>query len=192
MGRGGSARFSASSVLGLTHEGVLQRLMDIFDAAIAAEPEDITDNVNITDNATTPAPKFDFDVASAILTAAQFRDGQTRPLAHVVEALISLPKGDMRKLQLRFHPDKLGKQLAPREATEEEKAISTAAYQLFNNIAARDRRVPEQVKDLEAKITTYKAPPVKATSSDATAEIQIAELLKEISTSSPKGKGCAM
>ena len=182
-------------MLNLQNEGVLQRLMDIFDTAVAATTTRggvKTDVPDITDSGAPPATKFDFDVVSAILTAARLRDEQSRPPSRVVEALRSLPKVDVRKLQLRFHPDKLEKQLASRGATEEEKALSTAAFQLFNNIADADRKVPELVKEFEGEIMKYKAPLVKENpSSDATAEI--AELLKEISTASPpKGKGRAM
>eukprot|EP00966_Prymnesium_polylepis_P197566 4578404-Prymnesium_polylepis.2 len=187
--------YAARSVLGLKREGVLQRLMDIFDtAAAAATAPDVPDAPEDTCGSDTlPTILFDFDVVSAILTAARFRDGQTQPPAHVVEALHSLPKGDVRKLQLRFHPDKLGKQLAPREATDEETALSTVAFQLFNNIADRDRKVPEQVKELEAKIAKYKTPPAaKGGTPSADATAGIAELLKKISTSSSKGKGRAM
>ena len=186
--------YAAQSVLNLQNEGVLQRLMDIFDTAVAATTTRgvKTDVPDITDSGAPPATKFDFDVVSAILTAARLRDEQSRPPSRVVEALRSLPKVDVRKLQLRFHPDKLEKQLASRGATEEEKALSTAAFQLFNNIADADRKVPELVKEFEGEIMKYKAPLVKEDpSSDATAEI--AELLKEISTASPpKGKGRAM
>ena len=183
--------YAASSVLGLKREGVLQRLMDIFDAANAiaeTATKEIVDNVEISDSDTSPAVKFDFDVVSAILTAAQLRDGQARPPAHVVEALHSLPKSDVRKLQLRFHPDKLGKQLAPREASAEEKTLSTAAFQLFNNITDRDPKVSGQAQDLADKIAKYKSPPVTSSSTDGDATTEIAELLKQISTWSLRGK----
>lgn len=179
--------YAASSVLGLQQEGVLQRLMEIFDTAAAATiPEIKAEKVQLPD---VLATKFDFDVVSAILVAARLRDGRAWTSAHVAEAFRALPKADLRKLQLRFHPDKLEKQIGSRAASDEEKVLSTACFQLFNMISDADPKLREQVKQLELKITKYLAPPMKADApgSDATAEI--ASLLKEISTSSPKGKG---
>lgn len=168
--------YAASSVFGLRQAGVLQRLMDLFDAAAAVSETGRGDD---RIPAMAGMSKFDFDIVSAILTAAKAMDGGTRDPSCVDQALHALPKTDVRKLKLRFHPDKLLVQLS-RTATEEEAALSTAAFQLFNHIVDKAPRLQEQVKELGAKITTYRASTQTEDTNRGDATAEVALLLKEI------------
>ena len=131
------------------------------------------------------AALFDFDVVNAILVAARQKSGLEA--ANVVEALRSLPKQDVRKLKLRFHPDKLASQLRPRLATEEEMLLSTAAFQLFNNLDTNTDTAAEavtknrsDVKAFKTKITMYLAVDSISATVDELAVESVETLLRDI------------
>ena len=174
--------YAGKSVLGLRDEGVLHHLMEIFDAA--APPERELEPKESPGMGGDAGVKADFDVVSAILKAAsKLRDDIMLPPTRVREALRILPKTDLRKLQLRFHPDKLTRQLGARAATEEEMSLSTAAFQLFASITDDVHTLKDQIKEHELKLAMYATEYTGKTSHNPVAEV--ATLLENIKMASP-------
>ncbi|KAL3928446.1 MAG: hypothetical protein SGPRY_002383 [Prymnesium sp.] len=145
--------YASRTVLGLDEVGVLPRLMEFFSAA--APSPTVHEPVMADDSGTELMVHVDFDVVSAILNASKLRDGRMLPASQVVEALQALPKSDVQKLQLRFRPDKLEMQLGSRAATEEEKELSTACFNLLKMIMDEAPALQTEIKQLEDKITKY-------------------------------------
>ena len=106
---------------------------------------------------------FDFDVIAAIMSTANLARGISTTgnltwgnIADAVQSL--LHTNDIRKLQLKYHPDRLGRQLE-RDPTDLEKQASTKATQILN-------RVLDMVKE------PSKAPSRSSSSGDVFATIK--------------------
>lgn len=91
---------------------------------------------------------FDFDIITAIISSANrvksfppCRDPIT--WGYLADAVKLLPKNDIRKLQLKYHPDRLGRSLG-REPTDLEKKLGLKAMQIFN-------RIMEMTKDSKSQ-----------------------------------------
>jgi len=170
--------YAGSTILGLVQSGVLQRLEEIFDVvlrAATAAPAPKDDEADVV-------VKFDFDVVSAILNASTLRDGVARLPSAVSEALRTLPTPDLHKLKLRFHPDKLRKQLGSRAPTDEEIALSTATFQLFQNIGDRQQtaQLAGQISELNGKIDKYRRSAKEDTGEARDYITDVADLLNKI------------
>ena len=110
---------------------VLSNIEELFETAKrAGEASNVKDDAEEKD-------LFDFDVIGAITSSANLARGFS-PTGHLTwgtisDAVQSLHKNDVRKLRLKFHPDRLGRQLG-RDPTDLEKEASTKAAQILNRI----------------------------------------------------------
>ena len=81
--------------------------------------------------------QFDFDIIASLMSSAKLARGfsTTGSLTwgNIADAVQSLHNNDIRKLRLKYHPDRLGRQLA-REPTDLEKEAATKATQILNRI----------------------------------------------------------
>ena len=112
---------------------------------------------------------FDFDIIAAITSSANLARGVSTTgqltWGKIADAVQSLPANDIRKLRLKYHPDRLGRQLE-RDPTVLEKEASTKATQILN-------RVLDMVKE------PSKAPSRSSSSGDVFTTIkELNELIK--------------
>lgn len=132
--------FATDMVQELSNPGcdVLSNIEELFDTAKAIE--------NLTNKEKKESQQtvvFDFNVINAIAASAKLARGFS-PTGNltwgdIADAVKSLHNNDIRKLRLKYHPDRLGRQLE-RDPTALEKEASTKATQILN-------RVLEMVKD---------------------------------------------
>ncbi|XP_028399305.1 uncharacterized protein LOC114522755 isoform X2 [Dendronephthya gigantea] len=107
---------------------VLSNIEDLFETASKAS--------KVHEN-TQEEVQFDFDVIAGLTSSATLARGfsPTGILTWgvIADAVTSLPKNDLQKLRLKFHPDRLGRQLG-RDPTDLEKEASTKATQILNRV----------------------------------------------------------
>jgi hypothetical protein len=115
----------------------------------------------------TDAQKHDFDAVAAIKASAatarpedrEFHGGRQQgkwpqQSSDVARCIGAIPKNDLRKLQLRFHPDKLQVQLC-REPSGEERSLAGIAMRLLNEAVQASSSVFNSVKELDEIIRRY-------------------------------------
>ena len=110
---------------------VLANIEELFETAkTAGEASKVTDD-------TQEKVPFDFDVIAAITSSASlarnFSTTGNLNWGNIADAVQSLHNNDIRKLRLKYHPDRLGRQLG-RDPTSLEKEASTKATQILNRI----------------------------------------------------------
>lgn len=110
---------------------VLGNIKELFEAAKSA-----TEAVEMADKSQEKV-SFDFDVIAALTSSASLARGfcatGDTTWGTIADAVNSLHRNDIRKLTLKFHPDRLSGQLK-RDPTELEKKASTKAMQVLNMI----------------------------------------------------------
>ncbi|KAG1670378.1 hypothetical protein FOA52_000138 [Chlamydomonas sp. UWO 241] len=114
----------------------------------------------------TDAQKHDFDVVAAIKASAaaarpenrEFQGGRQgkwpQQLSDIARCVGAIPKIDLRKLRLRFHPDKLQVQLC-REPSDEERTLAGIAMRLLNEAVQASSSVLNSVNELDGIIRRY-------------------------------------
>ena len=110
---------------------VLANIEELFETAkTAGEASKVKDD-------TQEKASFDFDVIAALTSAANLAKGFSTTgnltWGNIADAVELLHKNDIRKLWLKYHPDRLGRQLG-RDPTDLEKEASTKATQILNRI----------------------------------------------------------
>jgi hypothetical protein len=110
---------------------VLANIEELFETAkTAGEASKVKDD-------TQEKTQFDFDVIAALTSSANLAKGFSTTgnltWGNIADAVKSLHNNDIRKLRLKYHPDRLGRQLE-RDPTELEKKASTKATQILNRI----------------------------------------------------------
>jgi hypothetical protein len=110
---------------------VLDNIEELFETAkTAGEASKGTDD-------TQEKVSFDFDVIAAITSSASlarnFSITGNLNWGNIADAVQSLHKNDINKLRLKYHPDRLGRQLG-RDPTSLEEEASTKATQILNRI----------------------------------------------------------
>ncbi|CAB3981540.1 ---NA--- [Paramuricea clavata] len=110
---------------------VLANIEELFETAkTAGEASKVKDD-------TQEKTQFDFNVIAALTSSANLAKGFSTTgnltWGNITDAVKSLHNNDIRKLRLKYHPDRLGRQLG-RDPTELEKKASTKATQILNRI----------------------------------------------------------
>jgi hypothetical protein len=146
--------FAATTLREIDDAGVLDALERVFDAGTAAA---IASNVPIVPTVLEPSR---FDVVAALREAALAARPGTSVLpiapcwADFMRALGVLHKTDIRKLQLRFHPDRLMRELG-REPSLKEIALGNKAMTFLNALFEKPPNelcVLNEAKMLKAEI----------------------------------------
>ena len=116
---------------------VLGNIEELFETAKA-----VVERSKIQDD-TEEKVLFDFDIIAGIMSSAKLARGFSTTgnltWGNIADAVKSLHNNDMRKLRLKYHPDRLGRQLG-RDPTDLEKEASKKATQILN-------RILEMIKD---------------------------------------------
>lgn len=166
--------YAGDMVRDFKKSGVLQRLVELFNvvknAAASAAAATAATVSAASPPPSRPSPtKLDFDVTSAILISSARATGSvltsssatSKSSRIIIAAFRDLHKSDVRKLQLRFHPDKLKQQIVDRNPTVEEEGLSNLAFQTFNGIKddaeTRDvnAKLQDMINDLKSKMNEY-------------------------------------
>jgi hypothetical protein len=110
---------------------VLANIEELFETAkTAGEASKVKDD-------TQEKTQFDFDVIAALTSSANLAKGFSTTgnltWGNIADAVKSLHNNDIRKLRLKYHPDRLSRQLE-RDPTELENKASTKATQILNRI----------------------------------------------------------
>jgi 8-oxo-dGTP pyrophosphatase MutT (NUDIX family) len=149
-------QFAAEILQQLITCNVMNHLEALFDVAVAV-PSSSSSDTATREGLTVEESDLHFDLVGAMrsILAVARPDLPTLPTPpsylKLRSAVSNIPKIDMRKLKLRFHPDRLVRVLQ-RDPSDEEIAMSTVAMQTLNGLvdaAGSEQDVMANIKKLD-------------------------------------------